>query len=248
MSKGIIAPASNYSANLSAGLIPGQHPMIMAGKHLHLTTDVEGNLWGDDDPLVYLTTAERINIASDNVADTGPLQILVLGLDGANNFIIELVNLNGLTPVLTALSFMLITALVLTGTGVTNTGTISAVSADSVELQAVMEPDWGLSQHGFYRIRAGREAVITSLEFNASKLSGGQAPIVEFKLKARNTLTSPWVTIADRRMDTSSGIDLVIATESTGILVAGADIQFSAISNETNTIAYARLSGVEYDV
>jgi len=150
-------------------------------RHQHGHSEVIGNMaftdvWADASKMVYLSAVETMNIVStstdDASAGTGARTVLVEGLDVNFNPISETVTMNGLTDVLTSLSYIRVTEMtVLTGGALLqNVGTITATgSTTSTTPQAVIEPVLNHSLNGKYTSPAGKWAIFANYEVNVAK-------------------------------------------------------------------------------
>ena len=147
--------------------------------HQHGHNDAVGtsfvDIWGKNAKMIYLSSAETMNMVSDDVNDasagTGARTIKVEGLDNDFNEISETVVMNGTTNVLTTLSYRRVTDIttLTAGTGLENAGQIKATSTSTTEDQSIMEPLTNHSLNGRYTSPVGKAAIFASYEINVAK-------------------------------------------------------------------------------
>jgi len=243
-----ITEKNSFIIDVSRGKVGDYRILNFSGANPDIDADVEEDLWPKGGTLAYLTTAETMDINSTEAADTDPLSVFISGLDGDYLEVSEVITLNGTTPVTTTQAFLRVNFMFLSGTGTTNAGEITATASISLDAQCTMAIGKAISQHGFFTIPDGKQAIMAQVEINAAKLSGGGVPILEFVIYARFTPTSPWVAILSRRIDTGVGDSLIIPIPFSPIFSSRADIRLAATSDVTNTIASMRVTGVMYDV
>ena len=239
---------NDFLTDISRGKFGDFSAFNLAGYNPSLPNGTEEDLWSEGGSLVYLSSEETMSYVSNNAADTSPLALLVGGVNDAGDRVFDFVLLNGVTPVIGTTPFAVVDFMFLTGTGVTNAGAITATATTAGTVQCGIIPGRGISQNGFIRIPSGKAALIKQIELNAAKLSGGGAPLVEFKLYIRSAPTTPWIVILDRRVDTGVDNDIIIPFPISGTITAGADLRLSATSSAANTEAQMRIQGVQYDV
>ena len=133
---------------IERGDVPGMSILNVAGSS-DIITMTSRTLWNQNTSLVYLTSAETMELvstsANDTSAGTGTRTLLVDGLDSNYNIIQEIVTMNGLTPVTTSNSYLRIISLVSVpgGSSFSNEGKISCTSTSSGDLQAFIEINLG---------------------------------------------------------------------------------------------------------
>ena len=139
-----------------------------AGFNTSLQTANAGQmLWSRSDPLVIPINAAAANIVSDNVEDQGvdsPLglgahTVLLSGIDTNFDPIIEILTLNGVTPVVGAVDFCFVDqVIVLTagGNGDSNLGTLTIRIQDTdispFPVCATVEPNHGISNGMYFAV------------------------------------------------------------------------------------------------
>ena len=248
---------TDFLAEVSKGNITGQDAAIIEG--LNPDIDIasgEEDLWPEGGSLVYLSTAETMNIVStstdDDVGGTGVTSIFMTGLDANGDAISELVIMDGTSNVLTVNSYLRVGVLFAAGagSGLTNAGAITATASSAGDVQANMMIGAGTSVGGFFTIPTGKSAIIKQIEINAAKITGGgnSLPVVNFKVYARfSGANQPWIVILERRLDTGVQDQLIIPFPLSNGLIAGADVRMTATTDIDNTEARMRATLLVYD-
>lgn len=245
---------NEFLIGVSKGNVAGQSFLSIAG----CNTDIdiisgEEDLWEEGGTLVYLSSAETMDVVStsldDDVGGTGATGVFISGNLGGVS-VSEVVALDGTTPVTTTQTFDVVNFMFLTssGSGLTNAGDITATASTALTVQCKMQAGIGITQHGFYRVPTGRNAVIQLVEMNATKTGGGASPILDYKLYARFSPTSPWIVLLERKLDVNVQDSLIIPFPLGGVLSAGADIRLAASTDQNNTECLLRVTAIEYDV
>lgn len=145
------------------GLVPGHRIITRFSENPDIST-TEEDIWSAGGVLVYLASAEQMNVKSDDINDTaagsGMRTLSILGLDANFNEIGETITLNGITNVLTTLSYLRIISL----KGVTgnNVGTITATAATAATLQASIAIGKSQSMMSHFTVPAGHTFVMVS--------------------------------------------------------------------------------------
>ena len=250
----MVFPTANFgpflinepSDSISKGDVAGETFWSVAGYNSDIN-GTEEDLWNQGGDLSYLSAASTMTLVSTDAGDTANTVFVSGNLAGVE--VSESYVLNGLTPVagvgtqqFDVINFMFISD------GPANIGNIIASATSDASVQCSMLATRGITQHGFYRMPAGYGAIIKQVEFSAVKESGGQEPIIEFKMYARFSPTSAWVVILDRRINAATTSDFVLPFPLSGPIGPGADVRLSASSTEINTQALMRVIGIRYTV
>ena len=246
---------NDFPTDVSKGIVVDHRAVVIEGHNIDLdTADGDADLWGCGGNLDYLTVAETLNVAStdanDTSAGTGARGIVILGLDASFNVISDVVILAGQTPVESAVAFYRITGVFVTsaGSSLTNEGTINFTSSISATLQCCIDIGYSTGVQGFFTFAAGTKGVLKQVEFDSTRVGGGQAPDVNFRVYARITgADQPWFVILERKLDTSVKDQLIIPFPLSNRFVTGADIRFTASTTQDNTEARARVTLMVWD-
>lgn len=246
---------NDYMDSISRGDIVGVGVRLIEGVNRDIDTASEEDLWFEGGSLSYLSSAETMSVVSTSINDdtggTGATTLFIQGLDASFSVVTEIITLDGQTPVITSNSFyrILFAFTLSAGSGLTNAGDITLTATSASTVQASVEAGFSSTTLGFGTIPAGKSAIIKQIEMDSSKLAGGQEPLVNFKVFARFPgANQPWVVILERRLNTGVHDQLIIPFPVSPILLAGADVRFSASTNTNNTEARLRMTLLEYDV
>ena len=139
-------------------------------------------VWDAGGDYVFLTAAEKMKVASDNVADVyntgdGAWDVLIIGMDANYNEISEIVELNGKTNVLTTNAYIRVyRCMVLHGGSDAvktinggNIGTITIIGETTATKQAQINPNKGQTLMCVLTVPAGYAMYITSLSYASAK-------------------------------------------------------------------------------
>ncbi len=176
------------------GLVPG----VSTGRIVASDTTInstQSDVWnGDADTnLIWATSSDTIDIVStsvlDDIGSTGALAVRVEGLDNSFDSLIETINLDGITPVTTTSSFSRINRIIVDGVGVyggSNIGTIDASFTINSNLQARIDPGFGLSQKSHYTLPDNHVGIIRNVVASVESLR-----VVNFNLNFRTNDVLP---------------------------------------------------------
>lgn len=126
--------------------------------------------WGGS--FVPLTTATTISIVSTATADddggTGVNSCVLYGIDANRDEVIEVVTMNGQTPVVTVSTWLGINrvAMFLCGTGKVNAGTITATAVTGSTIMAQMPAGEGVTQQCIFHVPRRHQFIMEWLRFN----------------------------------------------------------------------------------
>lgn len=128
------------------------------------------DIWTHSSSLIYLSSAETMNIASSSVNDTnssgsGARTIRLFGLDNSYNEIQEDVILNGNSNVPTTNSYLRVYRMYVLTAGNTgaNEGDITATSSSSSTVQAIISTGYNQTLQSQYTVPSGYYALVSNL-------------------------------------------------------------------------------------
>ena len=250
-----ITSKNDFITDVSRGKVGDFRTVVVEGHNSTLdTADGDADLWGCGGNLSYLSVAETLDVvstdANDTSAGTGARSIAIIGVDADFNPISDFVILDGLTPVESAVAFYRISAVFVgsAGTSLTNEGTINITSSISATIQCCVDIGYSTGVQGFFTFAAGTKAIIKQVEFDSTRVGGGQSPDVNFRVYVRATgANQPWFVILERKLDTSVQDQLIIPFPLSNRLVAGADIRFTASTTLDDTEARTRATLMVWD-
>lgn len=232
---------TNFLVEASFGEYANYGLYVVNGHNHSFSSGTDTDIWEASADLVYLNSAETMEIASTstndtNSAGTGARQVLIKGLDENFDEILETVNLNGTTDVTTVNSYLRVLSLEVTDSGSQNfnDGDITATATTTASVQCFLDANESVSNSGHFTIRAGCIGYIQKVEYYSSKLSGGGTPILNLKIKIKKEDTNTWVELVSYGMDTSTTNQLTTLNEFANALPEKTDIR-ATVSTDTAT-------------
>jgi len=226
---------------------------IVSGQNIDVSAAATEDIWGGGGLLDYLTTAETLDIVSTSVNDsdpsgTGARTVLLEMLDVNYDVITEIVSLNGTTPVTTTKTCLrLQKAILLTaGSLETNDGDITFTSTISSKLQSVIKAGDSITKNSHFTIPNKKIGFVLGASFFTHKLSGGQVPVVEFKLLLR-LQNGPWLDLFSVFLDAAVSDVIEITQNISTLLPAKSDVRSTASTTTNATIAAIIYSLLLYD-
>ena len=195
------------------------------------------------------TTASTIRFVSTDAADdgnpagTGANGVVVYGIDGNRNHAIEIVTLEGLTPVDTISTWLGINriAIFLAGSGQKNAGTITCTAVTGGATLGVIPIGEGTTQQLIYHNAVGHTSLVTWILLKANKQSGAN-PLVTFKLWVYSAVSNAYYEIFRYVMDTAVENSLPLVFPEPLIIDEKSVMWFEATSDKANTIVSGRFS------
>ena len=204
--------------------------------------------WGG--AFTYLTTASTLSVVSTSIQDdtggTGAISIIIYGVNSANAHIIEVLALDGTTPVTTANSYFGVNRLSVyqTGTGTGNAGTINVTATTGGSQQAQMPAGDGTTQQAILHVGANKTFLMDDLWVNANKISGGGTPVVTIKGYAYARVTSALYEVFRKTMDTGVENTFHYNNGEPFIIAQNQILYFTATTNVNDTAVSLRFSGM----
>lgn len=129
-----------------------------------------------------------------------------------------------------------------------NIGIVTAKASSGGSTQAEMNATESLSQDSHYTVPLGKTFYLLKAELNAAKLTGGTAPIVEFRGMARpGGPGAAWLMLFDKRMDTALDDELDIEPAFPARMVARTDVRFRTDVDQNSTESRSRMYGLLID-
>ncbi len=248
------ARGEDFMLDVARGRVPGMATLVIRG-HNPSQSSASGFVdVAEGGNLVYLSTAEIMDIVStsenDTADGTGARTVLIDGIDQAFEVKTEVVTLNGITDVPTVNTYCRINTMVVLTAGSSgwNEGNITCTADVGGSIQSELDATESISQNSHYTVPLGKTLHVMKLEFNAAKLTAGTAPIVEFKGYARPGGSSrAWIQFFDKRLDTARqnelDVPLPFPTSSTQ-LSAKSDFRFRTDTDQNSTEVRTRMYGI----
>ncbi len=198
------------------------------------------DVWGVGDAIDFLSTAETMDIVSDDALDDkdnaagNAHKIKLEGLDNAYNEITEEIELEGLTPVTTTKSFLRVNRAYITDIGtaseLTNKGNISIDATSAGTPQAIIQADDGQTQMAIYTIPRGKTGY-----FDGAYIGVDTNNIVTGQLRIKN-FGEAWRNQKEAKVTQGTiPIDMVAS----GLCPEKTDVAWRAKANNPNNVVTA---------
>ena len=171
----------DYRTEVAIGSVSNVASFGKYGQRINIGNNNTEDVWcADDDIRFDLVSPERMSIVSTSDADVfggggGANTILVYGVDGDWNEVIETVELNGTTPVLTIATMLRVNFLLTASTGGQgNDGDITIASEITDHVQDIVPAGDGYSCSTFYSVPKGRRILIPNIHCSIDRREEGQ--------------------------------------------------------------------------
>lgn len=165
-------PITSVESDFRPVVVSGYNSDVDTGTVPEALTDLATGLY-------WPTSASTLSIVSNSAQDTvgtgtGCWVLLIEGLDANWNELTEIVNLTGLTPVVTSNAYLRVNSLraVFCGSGQTNAGLITATHG-ATPIEEVL-PSTSLSSSLKYSVPAGHELFLTTTRFSIRRSATAQ--------------------------------------------------------------------------
>jgi hypothetical protein len=222
------------------GLSVTSSNIIKFATSVSIPTGQTRDIWDNATDLVYLDSAETINIAStsiqDDVGGTGAFIVMVSGLTDDLTDTTELVTLNGQADVPTVNQYKriyrmrVVTADQAAGADAGAVGTITATAAVAGTIQASMDNGNNQTLMSQFTIPKGKVGMVMG-----GAASVGRNDDATFLLKTR---VPGSVFNLGLTLKLYQATQQIVASIPLGPLPAGTDIKFQAIAGTNNTVAH----------
>jgi hypothetical protein len=198
------------------------------------------------------TTAETVDFVSTSANDTsggtGLNSIVIYGIDENRESIIEVLTLNGLTPVTTVNTYFGINRVApfLCGTNKANIGTIDGSQTTSGIMIAEMPAGETVMQQAIFYVQTGYTFLTSNLHINVIKISGsGGNPEVTIRGYVYSPVANANIQIFKTKIDTQRGNTVIIPASEFFTITENSVLYFTAETDTNNTSIDLRFSGKE---
>lgn len=194
-------------------------------------------------------TASTVSIVSSSSADdagsTGMTAIVVYGVDSSWDELIEVVTMDGTTPVTTTGSFVGINRIAgySNGAGGVNAGTITATATTGGRTMATVPAGEGVTQQAVFYVPQNHQFLATWLYLSVVKSSGGGNPDVTFKGWVYSAVSSGKYEIFRDEIDTSTEERINITAPEPFVVGEKSIMWFESTSSAGSTSVKCRFSG-----
>lgn len=246
----LVRQATDYHHDVARGLVEGQTLWNKFGYNSDIDIGTE-TIWSTGGLLTKLTTPTTLSIVSTSANDTsggtGANSIIVYGIDSTRTARTEVVTLNGLTPVVTATTWLGINrmAIYLSGSGGVNAGKITATAVSGGSVQAEIPLGEGTTQTGFFFIQANHTALMDWLVININKIGAGNDPVVTIKAWVTSFVSGSKYEVFRHSIDTAVENTIQILPPLPFVVGEKSIIEFQATTDKNDTIVTIRFSMIE---
>lgn len=195
-----------------------------------------------------ITTASVLSIVSTDATDddgnTGCNSVVIYGLDANRDAVIEVVTLNGTTPVVTTSTWLGVNrvAMYLCGTGKVNAGTITVTETAGSTTMAQMPAAGGVTQQCIFYVPRNHNFIMEWLYANSLRQSGAD-PKVTIKIWAFSTANNGNQEVFRGSLDTSVSTQLDISPQLPFPVSESSVVWMEATTDKNDTIISGRFSG-----
>ena len=174
---------SDFALEVAKGKVVGHTSPILAASNVDLDIGTE-TIWKHTGLWTPMPTPSTISLVSDDSNDTvlgsGARTILVTGVDGAGAAQLEIVDLNGTTPVVTTSVWGGINPSLVVAAGVAtfNTGNVTFTDTTGGGVQTIIGVADSLSNALIYHVPVGSTYYLKQLRASLFKGSGADAIVV----------------------------------------------------------------------
>lgn len=197
----------------------------------------------------FSTTGETISIVSTSIADasggTGVNSIVVYGVDANWDEQTVVYTMNGTTPVVSAESWIGINrvAVFLSGSGMTNAGTITVTGVTSEYTKAQMPLGGGVTQQMIFYVPDNHQFLARWLHFNALKVSGGGVPEITVLGHVYSAVNNTIQEVYRGQLDVANINDIDVNPSIPFPISERSILYFNATTDTDNTSVSGRFSG-----
>lgn len=190
----MIEQGTKYAKEFHLNVASGEYTNISAFFKFGRSSNIgltESVIWDGGGDYIFLSSAEFINVVSDNINDTalgsGARTLIIYGLDSNFNEISEIITLNGTTHVKSVKEYLRLFRAIVISSGTNtvvnggNIGTISFTGFTSSTLQAKIIPNQSQTLMAVYTVPAGKTGYITGGTFSV-----GSGKSCTFRGRARD--------------------------------------------------------------
>jgi hypothetical protein len=242
---------TDYRDEVALGLRQGKTLWHKWGYNEDIDAAAEEVVWSEGGSFTFLTTASTLSLvstsANDADAGTGAHGVVLYGLDEDRKSQVEVVLLNGTTPVVTTSTWLGLNrvALYRSGTTQANEGKVTATAVTGGSIQAAMPAGEGTTQQSMFFVQAGHTGLATGLLINALKLSGGSAPKLTIKAWVLSFVSNSKYEVFRYNIDTSVENHLDYPPEDRFPVGEKSVLYFTASTDTNNTAVGLRYSLIE---
>jgi len=240
---------TEFHTEVALGRRQGSTTWNMFGYNLDIDIGTEAiQPWGG--AFAFNTTGETISIVSTSAADddggTGVNSIVVYGVDANWNTQTVVYTMNGITPVVSAESWIGINriAVFLSGSGRTNAGAITITGVTTSQTKGQIPLGIGVSQQLFFYVPDNHQFLVEWMHFDALKVSGGGGnPEITYLGQVYSTVNNTIQEVYRGKIDVALNNNVDVNTPIPLPISEKAILYFTATTDTNNTSVSGRFSG-----
>lgn len=243
---------SLYRFEVAQGLRQGHSLWNKFGYNNDIDTGAAEVLAAFGGSFTPLTAASTLTIvsssANDDLVGTGAQRIIIYGVDANRLNQIEVVDMDGLTPVVTATSWLGVNrvAIYVAGTLQKNDGTITVTATTGGSVQASMPAGEGTSQQLIFFTQDNHQAMVEWLTLDIVKITGGGgAPIVTIKGWVYSAVSNARYEVFRLAVDTSVENNVIMNPPLPFVIGEKSVFWLEGTTDTNNTVVNARFSLVD---
>jgi len=203
----------------------------------------------------FLTAASTLTIVSSSTDDdgspagTGANSLVIYGIDANRVSQIEVITLNGTTPVVTTTTWLGVNraAIYLAGSTYNNVGNITITATTGGSVQAYIPATKGSTQQLIFFTQADHQLLLDWIVLDAERLAGGGSnPRVQFRGWVWSAVSNAKYEVIYSLLDLNIESEHVYNTTQPFVIGEKSAFWIEATTDVNNTIVSGRLSGIEF--
>ena len=208
-------------------------------------------IWAPGNGFTWINTSSKISFVStsnsDNGTGTGARSVIIYGLNGTRYAILEVLALDGTTPVITVNNYTGINrvATYLVGDFQKNVGVVTGTSVLGSHTQAMIPASQGTTQQAIFFSQTDHTFLVDWLWIHANKVSGGGSPVVEVRGYVKSFVSGSIYEVYRTKIDTSVENTEELRPSQPFVVGEKSILYFTADSDSANTGVNMRFSGAE---
>lgn len=177
-----------WDVQVSRGKVPGVTQINVFGYSNSVSNTAWTTLW-EDGVYTFPTVTQTMNLFSSSASDVGA-NVLISGLDANYNMISETLTLNGTANVTTTKQFFRVNSMQLTSPPASNASNIGVITLKNAANVAMIYPQVGRMQNGWYSIPAGYSLYIRNINIFSGETKSGATPTwFYYRVRNHNNIT-----------------------------------------------------------
>jgi len=212
-------------------------------------TEVLASWGGTFTPLLTATTLSIVSTdATDDIAGTGAQKLVIIGVDENRNAQTEIIDMDGLTPVVTTSQWLGINRMTifLAGTDIMNNGTITATAVTDASIQAQIPAENGVTQQCIFFTADKHQALADWLFINTLRQAAANPKITAVGW-VYSAVSNARYEVFNVGVDTAVDNTLTLSPSQAFVIGESSVFWIEITTDKANTIANGRFSLVEIE-